>query len=190
MAFIQVPTLIERKRYSGGMGGIGTSPVRGYRRQMGAVPVVGRRGPRKKSRSRLGTLSSGAMGSLGDDDVLDTSLDNPFPGSGTLSPSTSGGGSTDFELGTPGATPNLGVGPLTSPFTTSGQLAPSTGSAAASTSTSPWAVVGNIATAVGKIVNPSAYATVYPYAQPATSPIIPLLLLGGGVFVVAMLMKK
>ena len=177
MAFIQVPTLIERKRYTDGMGGISTSPGR-YRRQMGDVPTAPRRHVRKKTRSRLGSLSSGAMGSIGDD-ASDSWFDSSStPSTGT--PITSG-----LE-----STPTASGGGLIGGLTSGGGWT-STPSTPAAPATNPWNIVGNIATTVGKIVNPGAYASTYPYpyAQPASS-LMPLLLIGGGIVVVVLLMKK
>ena len=161
MAFIQVPTLIERKRYSDGMGGVPN-----------AKAVIGRRGARK--RSRLGSLSSGAMGSLGDDVVAPGGCD-PFDyaclaQAAGLAAAT--GQTAQIQtVSTPSSSPTLVTTPAAAP-------------------TNAWGVIGNLATAAGKIINPAAYATYpYPYAQP-TSPLLPLLLIGGGIFVVVMLMKK
>ena len=173
MAFIQVPTLIERKRYTDGMGGISTSPG-AYRSQLGAIAA--RRGARKRSRSRLGTLSSGAMGSLGDD-ASDSWFDSGSSSGGGLStttPATASGGGLSSAL------PGAGGG-----WTTTPAAAPAT------PAVNTWGIIGNVATAVGKIVNPGAYASTYPYpyAQPASS-LMPLLLIGGGIVVVVMLMKK
>lgn len=175
MPYISVPTLVERKRYSDGMGAISTSP--------GAM----RRGKRKRSRSRLGSLSSGALGSLGTDI---SALDDPSSfqlssGGGGIS-SSPGDFSPNLDAITAGAMRLPG-----NPLTAAATLSPGGGSAGSSSDSSILSkaldfVKGLSAATRGPTpMYPPGYTPQTPVSQ-----YMPLVLLGGAAVVAVVLIKR